>query len=385
MNIYRRKERWKFFLFIVAAVIGISSLMYTNKLVQELSVEERKKVEIWAEATRRIGMATTSNDELPFLLKIIQANTTIPVIVTNSDQQIMLYNNLDSLRAANDSAYLYKQLAKMQESFDPIRINLPGGDYQLIYYDKSTLLTRLTYYPYVQLAVIMLFIVVAYLAFSSSRKAEQNQVWVGLSKETAHQLGTPISSLMAWHEMLKLKNVDEDLQKEFDKDLTRLEKIAERFSKIGSKPKLKQENVIQVLQNSLNYIKSRSSDRIKVSFHPPEDKIYLPLNAELFEWVIENICKNGIDAMNGSGQIQVSLQDNTQVLYVDIADSGKGIPKNKFKTIFKPGYTTKDRGWGLGLSLTKRIVEEYHDGKVFVHFSEVGKGTKIRIVLKKYL
>jgi signal transduction histidine kinase len=297
----------------------------------------------------------------------------------------MLYNNLDSLRAANDSAYLYKQLAKMQESFDPIRINLPGGDYQLIYYDKSTLLTRLTYYPYVQLAVIMLFIVVAYLAFSSSRKAEQNQVWVGLSKETAHQLGTPISSLMAWHEMLKLKNVDEDLQKEFDKDLTRLEKIAERFSKIGSKPKLKQENVIQVLQNSLNYIKSRSSDRIKVSFHPPEDKIYLPLNAELFEWVIENICKNGIDAMNGSGQIQVSLQDNTQVLYVDIADSGKGIPKNKFKTIFKPGYTTKDRGWGLGLSLTKRIVEEYHDGKVFVHFSEVGKGTKIRIVLKKYL
>jgi nitrogen-specific signal transduction histidine kinase len=385
LNIYRRKERWKFFLFIVAAVIGISSLMYTNKLVQELSVEERKKVEIWAEATRRIGMATTSNDELPFLLKIIQANTTIPVIVTNSDQQIMLYNNLDSLRAANDSAYLYKQLAKMQESFDPIRINLPGGDYQLIYYDKSTLLTRLTYYPYVQLAVIMLFIVVAYLAFSSSRKAEQNQVWVGLSKETAHQLGTPISSLMAWHEMLKLKNVDEDLQKEFDKDLTRLEKIAERFSKIGSKPKLKQENVIQVLQNSLNYIKSRSSDRIKVSFHPPEDKIYLPLNAELFEWVIENICKNGIDAMNGSGQIQVSLQDNTQVLYVDIADSGKGIPKNKFKTIFKPGYTTKDRGWGLGLSLTKRIVEEYHDGKVFVHFSEVGKGTKIRIVLKKYL
>lgn len=353
--------------------------------MQELSVEERKKVEIWAEATRRIGMATTSNDELPFLLKIIQANTTIPVIVTNSDQQIMLYNNLDSLRAANDSAYLYKQLAKMQESFDPIRINLPGGDYQLIYYDKSTLLTRLTYYPYVQLAVIMLFIVVAYLAFSSSRKAEQNQVWVGLSKETAHQLGTPISSLMAWHEMLKLKNVDEDLQKEFDKDLTRLEKIAERFSKIGSKPKLKQENVIQVLQNSLNYIKSRSSDRIKVSFHPPEDKIYLPLNAELFEWVIENICKNGIDAMNGSGQIQVSLQDNTQVLYVDIADSGKGIPKNKFKTIFKPGYTTKDRGWGLGLSLTKRIVEEYHDGKVFVHFSEVGKGTKIRIVLKKYL
>lgn len=360
-------------------------MLYTNKLVNELSAEERKKVEIWAEATRRIGMPETSNDELVFLLKIIQGNTTVPVIVTSSDGEILQQRNLDSLRAS-DSTYLYRQLDKLKGSFEPIRISLePNGEYQLIYYTKSTLLTRLTYYPYVQLAVIMLFIVVAYLAFSSSRKAEQNQVWVGLSKETAHQLGTPISSLMAWHEMLKLKNLDPDLQNEFEKDLTRLEKIAERFSKIGSKPKLKQENVIQVLQNSLNYIKSRSSEKVKVTFQPPEDKIYLPLNAELFEWVVENICKNGIDAMNGSGHIDVSLRDNTQVLYVDIADSGKGIAKNKFKTIFKPGYTTKARGWGLGLSLTKRIVEEYHDGKVFVHYSEIGKGTKIRIVLKKYM
>lgn len=385
MNIYRRKVRWKFFLFIIAALIGISSLMYTNKLVRELSIEERTKVENWAEATRRIGLPETENNELVFLLKILQGNTTVPVIVTSAEGQILHHRNLDSLRAS-DSTYLYRQLEKMKEGYDPIRINLePYGDYQMIYYAKSTLLTRLTYYPYVQLAVIMLFIVVAYLAFSSSRKAEQNQVWVGLSKETAHQLGTPISSLMAWHEMLKLKNVDKDLQEEFEKDLTRLEKIAERFSKIGSKPKLKQENIIHVLHNSLNYIKSRSSDKIKVTFQPPEDKIYLPLNAELFEWVVENICKNGIDAMNGSGQIEVSLRDNTQVLYVDIEDSGKGIPKNKFKTIFKPGYTTKERGWGLGLSLTKRIIEEYHDGKVFVHYSEIGKGTKIRIVLKKYL
>lgn len=385
MNIYQRKVRWKFFLFIIAALIGISSLMYTNKLVNELSVEERKKVENWAEATRRIGLPETENNELVFLLKILQGNTTVPVIVTSSEGQILHHRNLDSIRAT-DSIYLYRQLEKMKEGYDPIRISLePHGDYQMIYYDKSTLLTRLTYYPYVQLVVIMLFIVVAYLAFSSSRKAEQNQVWVGLSKETAHQLGTPISSLMAWHEMLKLKNTDKDLQEEFEKDLTRLEKIAERFSKIGSKPKLKQENIIQVLQNSLNYIKSRSSERIKVEFNPPEDKIFLPLNAELFEWVVENICKNGIDAMNGSGKIVLSLRDNTQVLYVDIADTGKGIPKNKFKTIFKPGYTTKERGWGLGLSLTKRIVEEYHDGKVFVHYSEIGKGTKIRIVLKKYL
>ncbi len=359
--------------------------MYTNKLVNELSVEERKKVENWAEATRRIGLPETENNELVFLLKILQGNTTVPVIVTSSEGQILHHRNLDSIRAT-DSIFLYRQLEKMKEGYDPIRISLePHGDYQMIYYDKSTLLTRLTYYPYVQLVVIMLFIVVAYLAFSSSRKAEQNQVWVGLSKETAHQLGTPISSLMAWHEMLKLKNTDKDLQEEFEKDLTRLEKIAERFSKIGSKPKLKQENIIQVLQNSLNYIKSRSSERIKVEFNPPEDKIFLPLNAELFEWVVENICKNGIDAMNGSGKIVLSLRDNTQVLYVDIADTGKGIPKNKFKTIFKPGYTTKERGWGLGLSLTKRIVEEYHDGKVFVHYSEIGKGTKIRIVLKKYL
>jgi signal transduction histidine kinase len=228
-----------------------------------------------------------------------------------------------------------------------------------------------------------LFLIVSYLVFSQARKAEQNLVWVGLSKETAHQLGTPTSSLMAWVELMKERSNDKQLIKELEKDVIRLEKITERFSKIGSKPILKKENVIDILNGSIEYLKTRTSDRINFHVTYPYDDIKVPVNSALFEWVIENICKNAIDAMDGAGTVDINLKDNTQIIYIDIRDSGKGISKNKFKTIFKPGFTTKQRGWGLGLSVAKRIIEDYHDGKIFVYQSDIMKGSTIRVVLKK--
>jgi signal transduction histidine kinase len=242
---------------------------------------------------------------------------------------------------------------------------------------------QLIYYPYIQLGVVLLFILVAYLAFRTSRKFEQNQVWVGMLKETAHQLSTPISSLMAWLEMMKIRNGDKEMLVELEKDIKRLEKITERFSKIGSKPVLLKENIIAVIDTAVNYIKARTSDKIKFSLRMPSGDITVPLNTALFEWVIENLCKNAIDALHGEGEIEIAVSDFTQVIYVDIRDTGKGIPKSMFQAIFRPGFTTKKKGWGLGLSLAKRIVEEYHDGKIFVHQSEMNKGSVIRIVLKK--
>jgi signal transduction histidine kinase len=291
--------------------------------------------------------------------------------------------NLDTLKV-NNKAFMKKRLKSMKEAYDPIVINLPGNNFQRIYYDRSTTLNKLTYYPYVQLGVILLFILVAYLAFDASRKAEQNQVWIGLTKETAHQLGTPISSLLAWFEMLKTQDVDPQIINELSKDINRLEVITERFSKVGSKPKLALFNIYDVLYESIHYIRTRTSKKLDITCQEPEDPMYVPLNKSLFAWVIENVCKNSIDAMNGAGKIDIRVQDNMQVIYIDIHDNGKGIPKTKFKSIFKPGYTTKNRGWGLGLSLSKRIVEEYHNGKIFVQSSETGEGTIMRIVLKKF-
>jgi signal transduction histidine kinase len=276
-----------------------------------------------------------------------------------------------------------KKLKQMKEASDPIIVNVTPTERQFLYYSKSTILTKLTVYPFVQLGIILLFILVAYFAFSSSRNAEQNQVWVGLSKETAHQLGTPISSLLAWLEMMKLKSSDPDLLIELEKDVKRLEKITERFSKIGSKPILKKDNLITVISSAVNYLKTRTSGSVKFNVHLSSEELLVPINASLFEWVIENICKNAIDATNGQGEVNIFISDHNQVVYIDVSDTGKGISKGLFKTIFKPGYTTKERGWGLGLSLAKRIVEEYHDGRIFVHQSEIGKGTVIRIVLKK--
>ena len=382
MNIYTRKLRWKFLLFIAAISIGVSSLLYTNNLVRKLAVEERKRAELLFEAQRKIINAEMTDPNLDFYGKVIENNETVPVIVLDSLDNISFMRNIDPAKMKNPR-YLKKKLEQMKEASDPIIVNVTPKERQFLYYSKSTILTKLTVYPFVQLGIILLFILVAYFAFSSSRNAEQNQVWVGLSKETAHQLGTPISSLLAWLEMMKLKSSDPDLLIELEKDVKRLEKITERFSKIGSRPILKKDNLITVISSAVNYLKTRTSGSIKFNVHLTSEELLVPINASLFEWVIENICKNAIDATNGKGEVDIFISDHNQVVYVDVSDTGKGISKGLFKTIFKPGYTTKERGWGLGLSLAKRIVEEYHDGRIFVHQSEIGKGTVIRIVLKK--
>lgn len=379
MNIYKRKTHFKYLLLISAILIGAGSLWYTNILVEKLANEERKKVELWAKATNMI-VNTESQVDLMFLTEVIKNNETVPVIILDEFDTIRFQRNIDSVKMTNEK-YRQKLITKMKEEREPIEISLAPNQTQYLYYTQSIILTKLTYYPYVQLSVILLFIVVAYLAFSSSRKAEQNQVWVGLSKETAHQLGTPISSLMAWIEMLRLKVTDKQFVDEFEKDVSRLETITERFSKIGSKPILKPENLNDLVESAINYLKTRSSKNIDFRLSLPAQPIMVPLNAALFEWVLENTCKNSMDAIQGKGMIKISVIDSAKFIFVDISDTGKGIPRSKHKTIFKPGFTTKERGWGLGLSLTKRIVEEYHGGKIFVSASEPGKGTTIRIIL----
>jgi signal transduction histidine kinase len=388
MDIYYRKQRWKLYLILFAAIIGIGSLLYTNRLVKLLADEEKKKIELWAEATRRLADLSDITEpnfrqnDPGFPLQVVEFNTTIPVIIADQEDNIMAHRNLDSLKM-EDPDYSKRQLGKMKSEIEPIEIDLGDGIVQYVYYRNSTLLVQLTYYPYIQLGVILLFILVAYLAFSASRRAEQNQVWVGLSKETAHQLGTPTSSLMGWVEILKEKHPDKKLVSELEKDAGRLEEITERFSKIGSKPVLKNANILEVLKESVAYLESRTSDGVTFSFDTNSKDHVVPINRVLFQWVVENLCKNSVDAMEGNGTIKISVSDQLKQVLIDFEDSGKGIPKNRHKTIFKPGYTTKRRGWGLGLSLTKRIIEIYHKGKIFVLNSETGKGAVIRIILHK--
>ena len=366
-----------------AVIIGVLTFVITNNLAKKLSIEERKKVELWALGMRQLSALNNGGGDETFILEVIINNETVPVILTDKDGIILSSRNLDSNKE-NEKEYLSEQLEKMKKDNDPIEITLLDGNRNFIYYKESILLTQLYYFPFIQFAVISLFLFVSYIAFSVSRKAEQNQVWVGMSKETAHQLGTPTSSLMASLELLKLNNVDKKVVTEFEKDVNRLEKITERFSKIGSAPKLEKQDIIDALLNTINYIKARSSEKIKFNVNFSEnDKILLPFNSSLFEWVVENLLKNAIDSMEGSGSISINIDDRIQFLFIDIEDEGKGLLKSKYKTIFEPGYTTKRRGWGLGLSLSKRIIEMYHDGKIFVNHSELDRGTNMRIVLKK--
>ena len=399
MQIYSRKQRWKSLVFVGAVVIGIGTFWYTNNLVHKLEKEEKQKIEIWDKATELLPTADTEEqlDISLFFLQIIQQNETIPLITLDENGTIVSARNIVLYNAENDlidgtvlkslslrsQRHLQRQLAVMKRQHEPIEIETPDA-VQYLYYRDSFLLTRIQYFPLVQLGIVFLFIVLAYLIFSSSRRAEQNQVWVGMSKETAHQLGTPISSLMAWVELMKMKDTNPEVIREVEKDVRRLETIAERFSKIGSAPVLIPENLLSILESSVNYLIGRTSDKVVFDLHFGDlDELYAPLNITLFEWVIENICRNAIDAMGGTGTIDISVKDQNQVVYIDIADSGKGLPKSNYQVIFQPGYTTKPRGWGLGLSLVKRIVENYHAGKVFVKSSELNKGTTFRIVLNK--
>ena len=349
-----------------------------------MAIEERKSVELWAEATQKlVSYDIDSNQDITFLLDIINRNTTIPIIITDSLDHIGDTRNI-SFSEDNKEKVLIRELRKMKEENEPIKISISETETQYLYYRDSILLENLKFYPIIQFGVVFLFILVAYFAFSSSRNAEQNQVWLGMSKETAHQLGTPISSLMAWVELLKMQNIDENLIQEFEKDTQRLEKITERFSKIGSVPELIQTDVAETIRSTVEYLKPRSSDKVKFILDFDQQKRYeVPLNSSLFSWVIENLCKNAIDAMNNNGTIQISLTERPDQMFIEVSDTGKGISKAYFKTVFQPGFTTKKRGWGLGLSLAKRIVENYHKGKIFLKQSEINKGTTFKIILYK--
>lgn len=508
MNIYSKKQRWKLLLAGTAILIIGASLWYTNILVKKIATEERKKVQLWAEAIqnkaslvnytgdlfRKISdeernkielwaeankkLATSNNyNDLTFFLNIISSNTTIPVMVVGEGGEINSWRNFDIKEGEDTAQFLEDQLTLMQNSEnDPIDLtyrikrykvnqklyykdsrifselknvldnliesfiseivinsasvpviytdssqtnvieygNLEGGNSgvgqdfleatiadmreqnepititinnqtnNFIFYKDSELLQQLKYYPYFQILIIALFLLISYYLFSTSRKVEQNQVWVGMAKETAHQLGTPLSSLIAWVEYLKLKEtVDENTIVELSKDITRLETITERFSKIGSVPKLEQENLNEVINNTLEYLRVRISKKVNISFTTQNNaELQAKLNPSLFSWVFENLIKNAVDAMKGEGNIDIFITDQTQFVYIDVTDTGTGIPRAKQKTIFEPGFTTKQRGWGLGLSLVKRIIENYHEGKIFVKQSDAS-GTTFRIVLNK--
>ena len=382
MKIFGHKTFWKLFLLLIAVLVGMGSLIYTESLVSKLKVEERRNVQLWAEATRLISLPDTSQN-VEFLSTIIENNNTVPVILTDESDSIISVRNFDAHKSG-DYRYIKEQLEKIKERNKPIVNNLEKGHYNLIYYKDSIILTMLIYYPYIQLGIIIFFILVSYLAFRSSRKAEQNQVWVGMSKETAHQLGTPTSSLAGWIEILEQKHPGISITKELALDVQRLEKITERFSRIGSKPVIKSDNIIGIISRTVDYLKLRTSSKVKIiTDYNPDEKVVVPVNAALFEWVIENVFKNAVDSMEGSGEITVRITETERHALIDISDTGKGIPKSAFKKIFNPGFTTKQRGWGLGLSLAKRIIEEYHNGKIFVRHSEVGKGSCIRIVMNR--
>lgn len=374
----------------VAILIAIASLVVSSFLVRDLSEEESHNVEVWAEAMRAYDRAD-ENTDLQLVLKILEGNNTIPVTVVDSRGHIQTCRNVRvTAESEKDSVAEIQELVEsMRRSKHVIRVEMEGDsitppDYIEVCYDESLMLRRLTYYPYVQWSVVLIFILVAIFALMSSRRAEQNKVWVGLSKETAHQLGTPISSLMAWVEVLKETYPEDELMPEMGKDVHRLQRIAERFSKIGSLPENKPDNLNEVVEHVVEYIGKRASHKVQITTQMPSQPLVVNICAPLFEWVIENLCKNAIDAMEGKGHIHIQTREEEDVFSVEVSDTGKGIPKNRVRTVFKAGYTTKARGWGLGLALCKRIVEEYHHGRIFVKKSELGYGTTFRIELKKY-
>lgn len=381
-----RIRQVKIILVIVAIVIAVVSLVASNILTKDLAREERSKMEVWAEAMRALSQAD-ENTDLALVLKVLNENNTIPVVVLDNVGNVTDFRNV-SINAKNykDSLQYISAIAKrLKANKQDIRIQLSDAknEYIDVCYDDSLMLKRLALYPYVQLGVVMLFVVVAIFALLTSKRAEQNKVWVGLSKETAHQLGTPISSLMAWTTILKENYPDDDLLPEMDKDVKRLQLIADRFSKIGSLPEPVPVSLSEVLDHVIDYIDRRTSKTIHIVKVFPDNDIIIRLNASLFEWVIENLCKNAVDAMGGvSGTITLRVETIGERVIVEVSDTGKGIKKKDLRNVFKPGFTTKSRGWGLGLSLAKRIVEEYHNGKIFVKSSELGKGTTFRIELK---
>jgi signal transduction histidine kinase len=387
LNNYEIKKVLKVVLLVFAFLIGFFSLWYTNTLVEKLEIQEREKIALWADATR-LAVSSDFDENVEFYRSIIAANTTIPVILTDDQGNINGMVNIDS--SGKNLSFLQDKIAMMKEQNEPIVIELYEGYRNFIYYENSKLLNQLRIYPYFQLGVIALFLAISYFAFSYSRTSEQNKVWAGMSKETAHQLGTPISSLMGWLDYLREREGDvkvpDKVLVEMQHDMDRLGLITERFSKIGSEPSLTVYNLYEVLEESVSYINSRTSQKVEISIKNIEifQTINVAVNKPLFAWVVENLCKNAVDAMDGEGAIWFEVSGSgDEMIQFDAVDTGKGIPANRHTTIFKPGYTTKKRGWGLGLSLVKRIIENYHSGKIYVQSSEAGKGTRFRIELRK--
>lgn len=380
-SIYYKKGRLKIALLITAILIGIVSLWYTSLMVDQISLEEKKRIELWASAIAQLGNDVDFNCNQNFLFEVIESNANIPVILTDSTLSIISSHNISSEKT-EDSVYMLKLRDDMMAQHDPILVQPYAGIKNYVFYQDSVLLYKLRYYPIFQLAVIFGFLLVSYIGFSMSRRYEQDFVWVGMAKETAHQLGTPISSLVAWHEYMKLQTDPEDeMLLEVKKDIDRLEMITERFSKIGSVPELTEEDLRETLEVSLNYLKARTPKRVEYRLQMPDEPVLVKVNRPLFAWVVENLTKNAIDAMNGTGIISVRILVENNHAIIEFSDTGKGIPASDFKKIFNPGITSKKRGWGLGLSLVKRIMENYHKGKIFVKTSEIGKGTTFKIVL----
>jgi two-component sensor histidine kinase len=398
MDIYSKKQKWKLTLLSFAIIIGVSSIFITNRLVKELKSEERRKIKLWAEATKHL-VSMTGEGNYSLAIKVISENNNIPVILIDASDSILEHRNfqqfskLDSLFISLgitspqkiNNKFLRKQLGEIKENGDPpIEINIIG-DKQWIYYKDSEMLNRLRYYPIYQLGFISLFMFIAYFIFSASRKSEQNKVWAGMAKETAHQIATPLSSLMAWVELLKDKEGIENMVSEMEKDITRLETITDRFSKIGSEPTLEEANIVELVSKTIAYLKSRLPEKIQFNISNEKSELIIPVSTVLLNWVIENICKNAADAMKGNGEITISITEDISKVILNITDNGGGIDRSIIKNIFKPGVTSKKRGWGLGLSLSKRIVEEYHKGRIFVIKSEQGVGTTFCIHLPKKL
>ncbi|MDE6297184.1 MAG: ATP-binding protein [Muribaculaceae bacterium] len=402
-SLYDRQRSGRMIMIAISAIAVIVFLLVSNNLVKELAQQERERMNIWAQATERIAEAGVDSD-IEFMLAIISQNNSIPVLTCDKDFNISEFRNFDlpdkngkekSLYmelGEKNREYLSKRLRKavgnksieelVKENPHFIEIKFVGGEKQYIYYEDSKLLRNISLYPYIQMIVMIILTLIIYMAVIYTKRAEQNRVWAGLSKETAHQLGTPISSLMAWTEYLHAIGTDKDITDEIDKDVKRLSVIADRFSKIGSQPEIEFDYLNEVVKASLEYMKSRVSGKVKIEMHFPEDDCGVNVSRPLLEWVMENLTKNAVDAMQGEGELHISTGEDKGTAWIEVRDTGKGIAKKNFKTVFNPGYTTKKRGWGLGLTLVKRIIEEYHGGKIYVKESEIGKGTTFRIELR---
>lgn len=384
-SIYDSRQRWTVIFILIAAFIVTATVLVSNSFSAQLAQEERSRVEIWAEATSLLtsDSADAADQSMNLILHILNSNTSIPVILCDENGNVESFKNIE-VPDKDKEKFFQKKITELKSKNPPIVFEIGDGVNQYLYYDESLVLKRLMLYPYIQLAVVFIFIIIAFLALITAKKAEQNKVWVGLSKETAHQLGTPISSLIAWVEYLKTKDVDGTYLKEMEKDVKRLETVADRFSKIGSNPDPLPLNINDSVKSSCEYMSTRVSSKVKFNVKLSEEPALVLMNDALFSWVIENLTKNAVDAMVGQGCIDFQVENNTKKVCIDVTDTGKGLSKSRFKTIFNPGYTTKTRGWGLGLSLVKRIVESYPGGKIYVKNSEIGKGTTFRIELRRY-